>query len=221
MGYPMAGHLKKGGHDVTVYNRNPAKAEQWVAEYGGAVRAHARPRRPRARRSCSAASAAMSDLREVTLGRQRRLRRHEERRAVRRSHHGFGRHRPRTGGGSRKARLRFRRCAGFRRRGGRGERQADHHVRRQRSRLCQGRAGHGGLCKAGQAAWARRARASSPRWSTRSASPASCRAWRKAYSLSRAPPGLDIEAVVEVISKGAAQSWQMENRYKTMTCGRI
>ena len=36
MGYPMAGHLlRKGGHDVTVYNRSPAKAAQWVAEYGG------------------------------------------------------------------------------------------------------------------------------------------------------------------------------------------
>src|SRR5574339_43188 len=36
MGYPMAGHLlKKGGHEVTVYNRTPAKAQQWVKEYGG------------------------------------------------------------------------------------------------------------------------------------------------------------------------------------------
>ena len=35
MGYPMAGHLAKGGHDVTVFNRNPAKAEAWVREYGG------------------------------------------------------------------------------------------------------------------------------------------------------------------------------------------
>jgi 3-hydroxyisobutyrate dehydrogenase len=36
MGYPMAGHLrKKGGHDLTVYNRNGAKAEAWVKEYGG------------------------------------------------------------------------------------------------------------------------------------------------------------------------------------------
>lgn len=35
MGYPMAGHiLKKGGHDLTVYNRNTAKAEAWVKEYG-------------------------------------------------------------------------------------------------------------------------------------------------------------------------------------------
>ena len=36
MGYPMAGHLKKAGHEVTVYNRNSAKAEAWVAENGGA-----------------------------------------------------------------------------------------------------------------------------------------------------------------------------------------
>lgn len=36
MGYPMAAHLKnRGGHDVTVYNRTTAKAEQWVSEHGG------------------------------------------------------------------------------------------------------------------------------------------------------------------------------------------
>ncbi len=35
MGYHMAGHLSKAGHDVTVYNRTPAKAEKWVAEFGG------------------------------------------------------------------------------------------------------------------------------------------------------------------------------------------
>jgi 3-hydroxyisobutyrate dehydrogenase len=40
MGYPMAAHLKnKGGHDVTVYNRTTAKAEKWVAEHGGAYAA--------------------------------------------------------------------------------------------------------------------------------------------------------------------------------------
>jgi len=37
MGYPMAAHLKKrGGHDVTVYNRSAAKAEKWASEHGGA-----------------------------------------------------------------------------------------------------------------------------------------------------------------------------------------
>src|SRR5262249_39049253 len=35
MGYPMAGHLARAGHEVTVYNRSSAKAQQWVATYGG------------------------------------------------------------------------------------------------------------------------------------------------------------------------------------------
>ncbi|MEL6647744.1 MAG: NAD(P)-dependent oxidoreductase [Pseudomonadota bacterium] len=35
MGYPMAGYLQKAGHEVTVYNRTTAKAEKWVAEFGG------------------------------------------------------------------------------------------------------------------------------------------------------------------------------------------
>ena len=36
MGYPMAGHLKtRGGHEVTVYNRTGAKADKWVAQFGG------------------------------------------------------------------------------------------------------------------------------------------------------------------------------------------
>ena len=40
MGYPMAGHLKtKGGHDVTVYNRTAAKAEKWAAEFDGTAKA--------------------------------------------------------------------------------------------------------------------------------------------------------------------------------------
>lgn len=36
MGYPMAGHLQCAGHDITVFNRTAAKAEQWVAQYSGA-----------------------------------------------------------------------------------------------------------------------------------------------------------------------------------------
>lgn len=35
MGYPMAGHLQRAGHTVTVYNRTAAKAEQWAKDYGG------------------------------------------------------------------------------------------------------------------------------------------------------------------------------------------
>jgi len=36
MGFPMAGHLAAKGHQVTVYNRSPAKAAAWVAKHGGA-----------------------------------------------------------------------------------------------------------------------------------------------------------------------------------------
>ncbi len=36
MGAPMAGHLQKAGHSVTVYNRTAAKAQAWVDQYGGA-----------------------------------------------------------------------------------------------------------------------------------------------------------------------------------------
>ena len=37
MGAPMAGHLQKAGHDVTVYNRTESKAQDWVKTYGGAM----------------------------------------------------------------------------------------------------------------------------------------------------------------------------------------
>jgi 3-hydroxyisobutyrate dehydrogenase len=68
MGFPMAGHLlRKGGHDVTVYNRNQAKADAWVEKYGG-----------RSARSPAAASLSADlvfccvgnddDLRQVTTG---------------------------------------------------------------------------------------------------------------------------------------------------------
>ena len=39
MGYPMAGHLAKAGHQVTVFNRTLAKGQAWAKEYGGAVKA--------------------------------------------------------------------------------------------------------------------------------------------------------------------------------------
>ena len=42
MGFPMAGHLAAKGHEVTVYNRSPAKAEAWIARHSG--RAAATPR---------------------------------------------------------------------------------------------------------------------------------------------------------------------------------
>ncbi|MBU1210409.1 MAG: NAD(P)-dependent oxidoreductase [Alphaproteobacteria bacterium] len=69
MGYPMAGHLlKKGGHDLTVYNRTFAKAEKWVGEHG-AGRAAKTP--AEAARDCDFVFCCVGnddDLRAVTLG---------------------------------------------------------------------------------------------------------------------------------------------------------
>ncbi len=67
MGFPMAGHLARAGHDVSVYNRTPAKAKAWVAQYGG--RAAATP--AAAAKGADAVFACVgadADLEEVTLG---------------------------------------------------------------------------------------------------------------------------------------------------------
>lgn len=67
MGYPMAGHLARAGHSVTVYNRSPAKAQSWVAEFGGSAK-------PSPREASQGADIVFccvgndDDLRSVTLG---------------------------------------------------------------------------------------------------------------------------------------------------------
>jgi 3-hydroxyisobutyrate dehydrogenase len=67
MGFPMAGHLARAGHAVTVYNRSPAKAQAWVAEFGGAAK-------PTPREAAAGADIVFccvgndADLRSVTLG---------------------------------------------------------------------------------------------------------------------------------------------------------
>src|SRR5271156_671711 len=68
MGYPMAGHLKtKGGHEVTVYNRSGAKAEKWVAQYGG--KSAPTPKEAAAGQDVVMACVGNdNDLREVMLG---------------------------------------------------------------------------------------------------------------------------------------------------------
>jgi 3-hydroxyisobutyrate dehydrogenase len=67
MGYPMAGHLSQAGHDVAVYNRSRAKAERWVATHGGRV---ATTPADAARGAAIVFSCVGDDpdLREVTLG---------------------------------------------------------------------------------------------------------------------------------------------------------
>ena len=68
MGFPMAGHLKtKGGCDVVVYNRSTAKAKAWVEKFGGA----SAPTPREAARDCDIVFACVGnddDLRSITLG---------------------------------------------------------------------------------------------------------------------------------------------------------
>ena len=67
MGFPMAGHLAAGGHDVVVYNRSPAKAKDWVAKHGGSTAAT--PREAAEGRDyvfCCVGND--DDLRSVTIG---------------------------------------------------------------------------------------------------------------------------------------------------------
>jgi 3-hydroxyisobutyrate dehydrogenase-like beta-hydroxyacid dehydrogenase len=67
MGGPMAGHLAGAGHQVTVYNRNPARAQAWAAQYGGAVAAT--PREAAAAAEIVFACVGNDDdLRSVVLG---------------------------------------------------------------------------------------------------------------------------------------------------------
>jgi len=67
MGYPMAGHLAKAGHQVTVYNRTAAKAQAWTKEHGGAAK-------PSPQEAATGAEIVFlcvgndHDLREVALG---------------------------------------------------------------------------------------------------------------------------------------------------------
>ncbi len=67
MGFPMAGHLAKAGHRVTVYNRTAAKAEAWVARHGGA-RADTPAAAARGKRFVFCCVGNDDDLRSVTLG---------------------------------------------------------------------------------------------------------------------------------------------------------
>ena len=188
MGYPMAGHLKnKGGHEVTVYNRTAAKAEKWVKQYGGksAPTPKGRRRGPgfrhvpasamtttcaKSRSGPTAPSPAWARARSSSTTPPPRPR----------SRASFT---PRR----KKARLRFHRRAGVRRPGRRRERRAHRDVRRRCRAVRARREGDRRLCARLQSARHRRRPASFPRWSTRSASPAWCRAWPKACTSPRNP----------------------------------
>ena len=220
MGYPMAGHLKaKGGHEVTVYNRTAAKAEKWVAQHGG----RSAPTPKAAAQGQDFVMACVgndNDLRQVMLGQDGVFAGVEKGAIVVDHTTASAGHRARASRRGEEGRLRLHRCAGLRRPGRRRERRAHGDVRRRRrarsrapkpviaayARACTllGASGSGQLAKmVNQICIAGVVQG-------------------LAEGLNFAQKaGLDVEKLIATISKGAAQSWQMENRYKTMIAGKF
>ena len=213
MGYPMAGHLAKVGHDVTVYNRTADKAARWVKEYGG--KSAATPAEAAAEAELVMACVGRdADVREVTVGRHGAFVTMKRdvvfvdhttasagiARELAEEAHKRGLHlvdAPVSGGeaGAKNGQLTIM-CGGSTAAYGKAEPVITAYARQCR-RL--GEAGSGQLTKmVNQICIAGIVQGLS-----------------EGLSFARAA-GLDAEAVIEVISKGAAQSWQMENRYKTM-----
>jgi len=219
MGYPMAGHLKaKGGHDVTVYNRTAAKAEKWVGQHGG-------------KRAATPGEAADgqdfvmccvgndADLREVTLGKDGAF-------AGMKKGAVFVDH---TTASAEIARELY---AEAKQRGfdfvdapvSGGQAGAENGVL---TVMCGGEEAPFGRAKPVIDAYARACNLLGPAGSGQLAKMVNqiCIAGLVqglAEGLHFAKrSGLDIEKLIATISKGAAQSWQMENRYKTMTAGKF
>ena len=219
MGYPMAGHLaKKGGHPTTVYNRTAAKAERWVGEFGG-ERASSPAEAARGADFVFSCVGADDDLREVTVGPEGAFAQmkpgcvfidHTTASAdVAKELHAKAAERkigfvdaPVSGGqaGAENGVLTVM-C------GGNGEHYAKSEpliATYSRMRKLLGPAGSGQLAKmVNQIAIA-----------------GLVQGLAEAVNFGM-KSGLDMEAVVEVISKGAAGSWQMENRHKTMIAGKF
>jgi 3-hydroxyisobutyrate dehydrogenase len=219
MGYPMAGHLKnKGGHDVTVYNRTAAKADQWVKQHGG--RSAKTPNEAAAGQDfvmCCVGND--NDLREVTLGPNGAFA-GMQKGAVFVDH---------TTASAEIARELYDEA---KQRGfdfvdapvSGGQAGAENGVL---TVMCGGESGPYARAEPVIAAYARMCKLLGPAGSGQLTKMVNqiCIAGlvqglaEGIHFAKRA--GLDVDAVIETISKGAAQSWQMENRYKTMNAGQF
>src|SRR6266702_4600436 len=216
MGYPMAGHLKKGGHDVTVYNRNAEKAKQWQGEFGGNTAATpAEAAKDQEIVFCCVGRD--SELRQVTLGANGAF-------GAMKKGSLFDDHTTASASIARELAAEAEK---------RGFDFVDAPVSGGQAGAVNGKLGI--MCGGTEAGYARAepvmavytklAKRLGPAGSGQLTKMANqiciagiVQGMAEAFSLARAA-GLDVEAVVEVISKGAAQSWQMENRYKTMNAG--
>jgi 3-hydroxyisobutyrate dehydrogenase len=219
MGYPMAGHLKiKGGHEVTVYNRTAGKAESWVGRHGG--RRAATPKEAAAGQDFVMACVGNDDdLRAVTLGADGAF-------AGMKNGAVFVDH---TTASAEIARELF---AEAKKRGfdfidapvSGGQAGAENGVL---TVMCGGESGSYARAEPVIGAYARMCKligASGSGQLTKMVNQI-CIAGlveglAEGIHFAR-KAGLDIEAAIQTISKGAAQSWQMENRYKTMNEGKF
>jgi 3-hydroxyisobutyrate dehydrogenase len=216
MGYPMAGHLKKAGHDVTVYNRNPAKAKQWVGEYGGS----SAPTPAEAAKGADIVFCCVgrdSDLRQVTL---------EENGAFAAMAKGsiFVDHTTASATIARELAVAAK-AGGFDFIDAPVSGGQAGAVNGKLSIMCGGDPAAYARVEPAMAVYAKLAKLLGPAGSGQITKMinqicfgAVLQGLSEGFSFARAS-GLDIEAVVEVISKGAAQSWQMDNRWKTMAAG--
>ena len=219
MGFPMAGHLKvKGDHEVTVYNRTAAKADQWVAKHGG--RSAKTPREAAERQDFVFVCVGNDDdLRQVTLGADGALAgmapgailvdhttasadvAREVNAAASKLGLGFV-DAPVSGGQA----------------GAEGG---------ALTVMCGGDAATYAKAEPVIAAFARACRLMGPAGSGQLTKMVNqiciaglVQALAEGIHFGQRA-GLDVEAVIDVISKGAAQSWQMENRFKTMNAGKF
>jgi 3-hydroxyisobutyrate dehydrogenase len=217
MGYPMAGHLKtKGGHEVTVYNRTTAKAEQWVKEFGGKT-ASTPAEAAKGQDFVFACVGNDNDLREITLGKAGAF-------SGMRQGAVFVDH---TTASAEIARELHAAAKGF---GfidapvSGGQAGAENGVL---TVMCGGDEAPYAQAEKIIAAYARTCTLMGPPGSGQLAKMVNqiCIAGlveglsEGLHFAQRA--GLDIEKLIATISKGAAQSWQMENRYKTMAAGKF
>ena len=218
MGFPMAGHLKtRGGHDVVVYNRTAAKAAKWVERFGGA----SAPRPRRRRKDCDFVFACVGndhDVRAVTIGEGGAFAGMRAGRRLRRSYDRVRQCRARA----RRAR-RSAKASGFIDAPVSGGQAGAENG--QLTVMCGGEPADYARVEPVIAAYARSCRlmgASGSGQLTKMVNQI-CIAGLVQALVGRLhfaqAAELDPLAVVEVISKGAAQSWQMENRHKTMAAG--
>ena len=214
MGYPMAGHLqKKGGHEVTVYNRTAAKSAQWTKEYGGRSA-------PTAREAAAGAEMVLmclgndDDVRSVVYGENGAL-------AGTKAGTILVDH---TTDSASLARELYAKCkaagAGF----------VDAPVSGGQAGAVNGQLGI--MCGGEEAVFARAkpvldvyakscvligeaGAGQLTKMVNQIAIAGLLQGLSEAINFGK-KAGLDIEKVISVISKGAAQSWQMENRWKAM-----